>query len=76
MAKKKKRVGKVAGRKSPEALELHARVRRHMELTGEMRLLIAECTALRDDGKLAAARKVMRTIERLQSELLELHAVN
>jgi hypothetical protein len=62
-------------RKVPEPLDLHARVLRHMELTGEMRLLITECTALRDDGKIAAGPKSDAHHRAVQNELLDLQAV-
>ena len=61
---------------APNDLDMHDRVKMHMETTTRLRELIDQCTALRDAVKLTAARKLFTESERLKDLLVELETVS
>ena len=56
----------------PAAPDVTEQLKRHVELTGTLRGLIAQCEALRDGGKVAEARRLFRQAEVIHAELREL----
>jgi hypothetical protein len=61
---------------APNELDIHDRVKLHIKTTARLHALIAQCTSLRDAGKLAAARELFVECERLKDLLVELETVN